>query len=363
MTRSPLLVRSWQQDVLFNDFEQCLLPLEPDEEGPVSATLVRRKPKRELSSEARAHDWPSWLAAVRQRREHRHDHEDHNVVLYLHGWADYFLQTELADYFEDHGASFYALDLRKFGRSLHEYQTAGYTDDLDVYDEEIEAALSVIREEAAVRGVPEERLRVHLMGHSLGGLVAALWADRHPGRLASVILNSPWLELQGSTLVRSIASQLVEPFARADPKHAFPLPEMPAYWKSVSDKAYGEWHIVSAWRPRESFPIRAGWIRAVMNGHARVQHGLDIDAPVLIMLSERSKIQTGYTDELKTLDAVIDVQETAKRALGISRRVAVFRYRGAIHDIFMSARHVREQAYKESMDWLVQTAAESTAAP
>ncbi|MFJ3957794.1 alpha/beta hydrolase [Arthrobacter sp. NPDC090010] len=349
----------WSQDVLFNDFEQCSLPLTEDEEGPVTATLVRRKAHRELSHAAREHRWPSWLSAVRQRRAQTSGHQD--VVLYVHGWADYFLQTELADYFEDHGASFYALDLRKFGRSLHEHQTAGFSADLEIYDEDIEAALSALEAAERLRGATE--LRIHLLGHSLGGLIAPLWADRNPGRLASVILNSPWLELQGSSLVRTIATQLVEPFARADPKHAFPLPEMPAYWKSVSDKAYGEWHIVSAWRPRESFPIRAGWIKAVMNGHSRVQHGLNIDAPVLVMLSERSKIQTDYTEELKTLDAVIDVHETAKRALGLSRRVAVFRYRGAIHDIFMSARDVREQAYKECMDWLVQTAAESTAAP
>ncbi|MDP5226005.1 MULTISPECIES: alpha/beta hydrolase [Arthrobacter] len=355
--------RVWSQDVLFNDFEQCTLPLGEDEEGPVWATLVRRKEHRNLSHAAREHAWPTWLSAVRRRHGERHAPAVRDVVLYLHGWADYFLQTELADYIEDHGAGFYALDLRKFGRSLQEHQTAGFTHDLDLYDQDIEAALQVIEAEETARGVDPAQLRIHLLGHSLGGLIAPLWAHRHPGRLASVILNSPWLELQGSSLVRSIASQLVEPFARADPKHVFPLPEMPAYWKSVSDKAYGEWHIVSAWRPRESFPIRAGWIRAVMNGHSRVQRGLDIDAPVLVLLSQRSKIQAEYTDELKTLDAVIDVHETAKRALGLSRKVAVFRYKGAIHDIFMSARDVREQAYKECMDWLVQTAAESTAAP
>jgi len=42
------------------------------------------------------------------------------VLLYVHGWSDYFFQTELARYWHAQGAAFYALDLRKFGRSLQE---------------------------------------------------------------------------------------------------------------------------------------------------------------------------------------------------------------------------------------------------
>ena len=40
------------------------------------------------------------------------------AVLYLHGWNDYFFQTHLADYLSDIGYDFFALDLRRYGRSL-----------------------------------------------------------------------------------------------------------------------------------------------------------------------------------------------------------------------------------------------------
>jgi alpha-beta hydrolase superfamily lysophospholipase len=51
-------------------------------------------------------------------------------------------------------------------------------------------------------------------------------------------------------------------------------------------------------------------------------------------------------------DAVIDVEETANRALRLGRRVAVFRYPGAIHDVFLSRRGVREEAYRDLAAWL-----------
>ena len=41
-----------------------------------------------------------------------------HAVLYLHGWNDYFFQTHLADVLRRAGFDFYALDLRRYGRSL-----------------------------------------------------------------------------------------------------------------------------------------------------------------------------------------------------------------------------------------------------
>lgn len=70
------------------------------------------------------------------------------------------------------------MDLRKYGRSLREHQTRGYVESLSTYDEDIHAALRVVR---AAHGVGTDLV---LMGHSTGGLTAALWAHRHPGRCA-----------------------------------------------------------------------------------------------------------------------------------------------------------------------------------
>ena len=112
---------------------------------------------------------------------------------------------------------------------------------------------------------------------------------------------------------------LVEPFARTDTQEAFPFPEMPGYWQSVSDQAHGEWFLDPQWRPTASFPIRAGWTRAVLAGHSAVERRLDIGAPVLVMLSDRTRIQAEWSEELMRVDAVIDVEQTARRALGLGR--------------------------------------------
>ena len=56
-------------------------------------------------------------------------------MLYLHGWNDYFFQTHLADYLTELGLDFYALDLRRYGRSLRRGQLRGFITDLDDYGE------------------------------------------------------------------------------------------------------------------------------------------------------------------------------------------------------------------------------------
>lgn len=337
----------WTEDFLGPDFQVRELPLAPDDEGAVVATLIRYARPQGTGGDNRQGSGAK-------------------VVLYLHGWADYFLQAELAEQLAAQGFRFYALDLRKFGRSLREWQTPGFATDLNIYDEDLAAALEAIRADVGHPGNLRRPPQVHLLAHSFGGLIAAMWADRHPGSLATLILNAPWLELQGSSLIRNIAMHLVEPLARADARRPFNFPEMPGYWQSVSNEAHGEWQLHPVWRPAASFPIRAGWAKAVLAGHAAVARGLDISAPVLVLLSDRTRIQAEWTEDLMHVDAVIDVEETAGRALRLGRRVAVFRYPGAIHDVFLSQRKIREEAYRDVAGWAQSYpcgAAASTAPP
>ena len=141
---APTAGAGWQPDVLGDGFEALTLALADDDEGEVVATLVRYAPRGSLG--------------VRPAR----------AVLHLHGWNDYFFQTPLARFWHAQGAAFYALDLRKYGRSLRPHQTPNYIDDLATYDEELDAAVEVIRDELGTRA------RLMVMGHSTGGLVACL---------------------------------------------------------------------------------------------------------------------------------------------------------------------------------------------
>ena len=99
-------------------------------------------------------------------------------MLFLHGWSDYFFNEELAEFWTGQGFAFFALDMHNHGRSLHAGTHGGYVADLDDYDAEITAAIGII---ASLHTGAEAPPTVALMGHSTGGLIAALWASRHPG--------------------------------------------------------------------------------------------------------------------------------------------------------------------------------------
>ena len=73
--------------------------------------------------------------------------------------------------------------------------------------------------------VAERHGSVTLLAHSTGGLVGSLWAAERPGRLAGVVLNSPWLAMWG---VPGYGPALIPPLsavASRDPLWALRLPD------------------------------------------------------------------------------------------------------------------------------------------
>src|SRR5690606_6734939 len=203
----------------------------------------------------------------------------------------------LARFWTSRGARFFALDLRRYGRSLRPGQTPGYITDLAEYDAEIEAALRA-RGDAAGR-------RLVLLGHSTGGLVLSLWASRNPERADAVILNSPWLEFQLG-VARTAIAPVVGLQARWWPKDAVPQVDLGFYTRAQSEVADPDdpMQIELAWRPEHSMTVHAVWLHAILQGHRAVSAGLDIDAPVCVLLSARSALPTRWSDELTRADSV-----------------------------------------------------------
>lgn len=336
----------WKPDILGDGYRCLTLELGEDDEGPVVATLVSFRPEPPPA--------PSWQGRTREllhrlRAPVRPDPV--HAVLYIHGWSDYFFQTELADFWNGIGVSFYALDLRKYGRSLRTGQSEGFTVDLQEYDADIEAALSALAADIQSHLGTDTPVRVSLMAHSTGGLVASLWANRHPGRIEALILNSPWLELRGSWLVRNATAGLLEPLARLRPKTRLRLPELAYYWRSISTEGDGEWNPDPNLKPPISWPIRAGWITAVLNGHAQVARGLDIRVPVLLLASARSTPAGPWNDEMMTADSVLDVDLMTQRGLLLGPQLTVLRFENALHDVMLSARPVRQRIYDKMEQW------------
>lgn len=323
----------WVDDVLGVKFQQLTLPLQDDSEGPVRATLVRSLPDPQSI----------WQKIGRKNRVFE------NVdVLYVHGWSDYFFQTELAEFWTARGARFFALDLRRYGRSLQDDEPPGYVEHLETYDEEIQAAIKEIR-----GGSKTDRF-LALLGHSTGGLVLSLWADRHPGEFDALILNSPWLEFQLSVLGRKAFTPIVELSARLGAEDAMPQIDLGFYSRAQREVQTAEHPLVinEKWRPERSMPVRPGWLKAILAGHAQVALGLEIKEPIMLMLSKRSVLHTKWSENMKSADTVLNVSEVAKAALHLGESVTIEKIDGALHDVFLSSPEPRADAYSRMEKWL-----------
>ncbi|GAB2828319.1 alpha/beta hydrolase [Alpinimonas psychrophila] len=333
--------QDWVADTLGDGFEQLTLPLKSDSEGEVVATLVRYLPQPE--SWSRRGFWQRLgFAAPDGTIAHNTD------VIYIHGYSDYFFQAHLAEYWRSLGARFYALDLRKYGRSIRPHQTPGYIDRLATYDEDIEAALTRM---GHGEGQSPTRKLV-LMGHSTGGLVLSLWATRNPGRMSAVVLNSPWLEYQLTAAARTMAAPVVGFQARMNPMAPMANIDRGFYVRSIWDKREGEWDFNIDWRPEHGFTVRTGWLNAILAGHARIAAGLDIDVPIFTLLSTKSLLTPRWSKDMMQADVAIDVNIVAARVHQLGKLTTVARIPNALHDVFLSEKSARERAFRELTRWL-----------
>ncbi len=352
----------WRPDVLGPGFECRDLPLGRDEEGDLVATLVRaRPPSRERADEPVAGFWrrlfgrATHLGGELPGADDAQPVLDDVDVLYVHGWSDYFFQRSLANFWTDRGARFFALDLRKYGRSLREGQTPGYIEDLADYDQEIGLALETMGHgDRPAQSDPHPQRRLVLLGHSTGGLVLSLWAASHPGRADALVLNSPWLEFQLSAAGRQLIAPLINLRARFNLREAAPQFDAGLYTRAQLEVGpLDELETVDPrWRPERSHPVMNGWLRAILAGHGQVARGLHLDVPILLLLSERSALPLRWEPALTSADSVLDVEAVAKAALRLGRSVMIDRIDGALHDVFLSRSEVRADAYNRIDRWL-----------
>ena len=309
---------SWTTDVL-PGFEQTTLTGLTAFDGPADAVLVRRRCN---STGSRA-------------------------VLYVHGYVDYFFQTHLADFYNQTGLHFYALDLRRHGRSLRGHQLPNYTGDIDEYLQDVDAAVHVLRDAEKIDWLL-------LNGHSTGGLVAALYAHRGPLRSAvsAVFLNSPFLDMNLPAWKERFLEPLVAALGRWFPRLKIPVMTT-AYGQSLHADHHGEWRYNTEWKPIGGFPIFAGWFRSIHRAHAEVAQGLTIQCPVLVMFARRSSWPKQWTSEAMSTDVVLDVADIQRLAPGLGPQVTLVSIEDGMHDLVLSQPRVRARVFAELKAWLV----------
>ncbi len=304
-------------DVLGADFSAQTLVLRPDEEGPVDATLIRRLPTGRNS----------------------------RAVLYLHGFVDYFFHRHVAAQWMDRGFDFYALDLRKHGRSLRPHQTLSYVTDFAAYDEELDEAVRIIRDEG--------HSTVVVLAHSTGGLIAPLWADRRRGTglIDALILNSPFFDHNGPVFERTVVTAIMDRVGRVLPKLV--IRNLASnYSRLLHTENGGEWVFDPRWKPLTKFPVRAGWARAARRAHRWLRRGLRIDVPVLVLASARSGNGRILGPHHADSDCVLNVADMVIGASRLGPDVTVVRIEGGVHDLSLSRPAIREQFFAEVFGWV-----------
>jgi alpha-beta hydrolase superfamily lysophospholipase len=308
-----------EPDPLGWPYEQQVIDLGVDEEGPLVATLVRRR------------------ATV----------PTHRAVLWVHGWSDYFFQTHVADHFVARGFDFYALDLRKYGRSLLEHQTPTFCRSLHDYVPELDEAARIIRE-------VDGHDTMMVAAHSTGALISALWAHRRraAGVVDAMFLNSPFLDLNVPWLLRGPGAAAAAQLGRRQPYGILPRPTYPVYGHSLHAEHRGNWSYDLRWKPVGGFPVRFGWLAGVHAGLQRVHAGLSITVPVLVACSTRSYRGLQWHEVARRADSVLNVNDIVRWAPHLGRHVTVLRVNGGMHDLTLSAPDAQAALFSELGRWI-----------
>lgn len=222
---------------MLDGFETATLSLPTAFDGPVSATLIRKRSRQHTG----------------------------RAVLYLHGFIDYFFQAHMAERYEELGYSFYALDLRRYGRSLQPGQRPNYCNDLTEYYADIDAAIEAIDS-------LEDQPWLLLSGHSTGGLIGALYAHegQHRARISGLFLNSPFFDFN-ATAAQRIALGIAAAVGRFAPGIPIAGVISPLYAQSIHSDYRGVRSFNTTWKPIAGFPAYTGWLRAIGNAQRRLR--------------------------------------------------------------------------------------------
>ncbi len=316
--RSP----AWEADEELQGFQSLKLYFAADYDGPVVSTLVRRR------------------AGSPSRK----------AFLFVHGWNDYFFQEHLAEACNAHGFNFYAIDMRKYGRSLGGAPHPNFCKDMREYLSDISAAIAVVTGE-------EDNDYLVLGGHSTGGLICSLYANQGAlrTRVDALWLNSPFFAFNSgggenaALLPVIVLAGRFAPFATIGGLST-------AYGESLHRDYHGEWLFNKDLKPIKPFPTYFGWVRAVFLAQQRVRRGLDIECPVLLMHSDKSIYGKEWRPDFQAGDAVLNVDDMRAAVGNLGANVEEVEIRDGLHDLTLSRADVRERVFEELFAWLARVA-------
>ncbi len=275
----------------------------------------------------------------------------------MHGYTDYFFNTELAEHFAARGWRFYGIDLHRCGRSWREGQTPHFTTDLTRYDRELEWAWRSSPRRTRGPGTWCTGTRPAVWWCRCGWTGCAAAGDTAATGIAGLVLNSPFLDLQRSGDPadpgdRRRRSGRYRGFARPAWCGG---PVSGGYGLTLHRDYHGEFDYNLRWKPVGGFPITSGGFTPSDAAQARLHRGLDVGVPNLVLRSDHSVAETAETrGSMQRGDAVLDVDHIARWAGCIgNRQTSRAGGRRQARRVFVTGR-TAPAAYAELDSWLEQ---------
>ncbi|MDE7402466.1 MAG: alpha/beta hydrolase [Muribaculaceae bacterium] len=287
-------------------------------------------------NQGEAFDGPCRSTIVRLRA----DSNSRRGFLYIHGFNDYFFQSEMGQRFVDSGYHFYAVDLRRYGRSKEPWQYPFNVRNAKEYFADIDSAIAQMHRD----GITD----ITLGGHSTGGLTVSYFAAERGEDVPvqRVVTDSPFLEWNFSPFMRNIAAPVIGFFGKMFPNSKIKQGHCDGYAYSLLKQYHGNWEYNTDWKMIYSPPVTYSWVGAINSAQSQLmKKKKNIKVPILVMHSSRKIDGCNWTPEFQSGDAVLDPAMLAKRGSQLGSQRMVCTIDSGLHDLILSEPRAREAAY------------------
>lgn len=309
--KTPVVDTAWHSDIL-QGYEARYVNQGEAFDGPCRSTIIRK------------------LCGNSSRK----------AFLYVHGFNDYFFQKEMGERFVDSGFNFYAVDLRRYGRSRQPWQYPFNIRKQEEYFADIDSAIAQIRKDG--------NTDITLGGHSTGGLTVAFMGAMKGNDVGvdRIVTDSPFLEWNYNSFMRNFAIPTISFLGKMFKNAKIKQSQCDGYASSLLKEYYGEWTYNTDWKMIYSPPVTYSWIGAINSAQNRLmKKAKNIAVPILVMHSSRKIDGCGYTPEFQTGDAVLDPEMIHERGskLGTVRQICSID--SGLHNLILSKEKTRNTAY------------------